>query len=378
MTARFERRRAELQAASKRERVTLKAKFDAARLEIDAERAELQKQLEEERRRPAVIEKHVDEEAITQRLEHLRAELQQQFARELKTNVQMELAAQRQMLEQDSQREIEKVRRAADERIAAMRTEIDGLLAQQAAAGAEAQQQQLPRPRPAAPPAQRSVFSSFFHRGPKPQLKLNQRAISGESTATRRAAAVAVAESSATRRAKAAPVSEQKARVLFLESRRATADTAAPRLRQLGIEIVIVERLVDAVDEIYRFRPDIIFLDAGLSDFEGLQEHLRPGQKPADRADLAQRLAFPGRQPRGRRHPALRHRRNRRSRAHSHETVRRHCWRNRAGRTAKRRRPSCRRRRKRKKCRLLATATTSSATTAASPSMPSKPIGAAA
>jgi len=126
----------------------------------------------------------------------------------------------------------------------------------------------LPRPRPTAPPAQRGVFSSFFHRGAKPQGKLNQRTISGDSTATRRAAAVAVAESSATRRAKSAPVSERKARVLFLESRRATADTAAPRLRQLGIEIVIVERLVDAVDEIYRFRPDIIFLDAGLSDFE--------------------------------------------------------------------------------------------------------------
>jgi CheY-like chemotaxis protein len=264
LTARFERRRAELQTAYERERVTLKTKFDAARLEIEAERAELQKQLEEERRRPAVIEKHVDEDAIAPRLEHLRAELQQQFERELKTSVQSELAAQRKMLDQDSQREIDKVRRAADERIAAMRTEIDGLLTKQARAGAEAQQQQLPRPRPDAPPAQRGVFSSFFHRGPKPQRKLN----SGENTATRRAAAVAVAESSATRRAKAAPVSERKARVLFLESRRATADTAAPRLRQLGIEIVIVERLVDAVDEIYRFRPDIIFLDAGLSDFE--------------------------------------------------------------------------------------------------------------
>ena len=261
LTARFERRRTELQAAYERERATLKAKFDAARQEIDAERAELQKQLEEERRRPAVVEQHADEEAIAQRLEHLRAELQQEFERELKTSVQMELAAQRQMLEKDSEREIENVRRAADERIAAMRAEIDGLLAQQKAAAQ--QQQPSPRPAPAAPPAQRGVFSSFFHRGAKPQSK-----VSGESTATRRAAAVALAESSATRRAKAAPASERRPRVLFLESRRATADTAAPRLRQLGIEIVIVERLVDAVDEIYRFRPDVIFLDAGLSDFE--------------------------------------------------------------------------------------------------------------
>jgi len=264
LTARFERRRSELQAAYERERATLKAKFDAARLEIDAERAELQKQLEEERQRPAVVEKHVDEEAVAQQLEHLRAELQQQFQQEMRTSVQKELAAQRQLLEQDSQREIEKVRRASDERIAAMRAEIDGLLAQNSAAAADAQRQQpLPRPTPAPAPVRRGVFSSFFHRGAKPQSK-----VSGENTATRRAAAVALAESSATRRAKAAPVTDRKPRILFLESRRATADTAAPRLRQLGIEIVIVERLADAVDEIYRFRPDIIFVDAGLSDFE--------------------------------------------------------------------------------------------------------------
>src|SRR5207302_10753128 len=80
----------------------------------------------------------------------------------------------------------------------------------------------------------------------------------------RRAAAAAVAESSSTRRAIAA----RKPRVLFLESRRATADNAAPRLKQLGLEVVIVERLVDAVDELDRFRPDIIFLDTELRDFD--------------------------------------------------------------------------------------------------------------
>ncbi|HXA17489.1 MAG TPA: response regulator, partial [Thermoanaerobaculia bacterium] len=271
-TARFEQRRTELQATYERERVTLKAKFDAARQEIEAERAELRKQLEEERRRPAAethVETHLDEEAIAQRLEHLRAELQQQFDRELRTRVQTELAAQRQMLERDSQREIEKVRHSSDEQIAAMRAELDAALAQQAAMAAEAQQQvQLPRPAPASPPLQRGIFSNFFRRGPSPQLKLNRGTVSGESTATRRAAAVALAESSATRRAKSAPAAERKARILFLELRRASADTAAPRLRQLGIEIVIVERLVDAVDEIYRFRPDIIFIDTGVHDFD--------------------------------------------------------------------------------------------------------------
>jgi len=247
---RFERRRAELQSTFDRERVAMKAKFDAARLELEAHRAELQKQLDEERRRPAVIEKHVDEDAIAQRLEHLRAELQQQFERELKTRLDAELAAQRLALEQDSEREIAKVRSAADDRVAAFRAELERVLAKQAAAP--------PRARQPGPARKSGFFSGFFNR--KPAV--------GESTATRRAAAAAVAESSATRRASEAPTAERKPRALFLEARRATADTAAPRLKQLGIEIVIVERLIDAIDEIYRFRPDVVFLDAEMQDFE--------------------------------------------------------------------------------------------------------------
>jgi CheY-like chemotaxis protein len=250
---RFERRRAELQSTFDRERVAMKAKFDAARLELEAQRAELQKQLDEERRRPAVIEKHVDEDAIAQRFEHLRAELQQQFERELKTRLDAELAAQRLAIEQDSVREIAKVRSAADERVAAFRAELERVLAQQAAAPPSPTRARTPGP------ARKSgFFSGFFNR--KPAV--------GESTATRRAAAAAVAESSATRRANETRTAERKPRVLFLESRRATADTAAPRLKQLGIEIVIVERLVDAIDELYRFRPDVLFIDAEMPDFE--------------------------------------------------------------------------------------------------------------
>ncbi|MEA2337041.1 MAG: phosphoserine phosphatase RsbU/P, partial [Thermoanaerobaculia bacterium] len=261
----LERQRAEFQASYNRDRAELKAQFDAARLSIDAERAELQQQLDEERRRPAVIEKHVDEEALAQRLEHLHAEWQQQFDRELQPRIDAQLAAQRQALERDSKREIDKIQRAAEERIAALRAELDTVNAQLTALS------KTPPPQPArqaAPAVQRGIFSRFFQHGPKPQLKLNRRTIAGENTATRRAAAAALAESSATRRANAARAGERKARVLFLESRRATADTAAPRLRQLGIEVAIVERLVDAVDELYRFRPDIAFIDADLSDFD--------------------------------------------------------------------------------------------------------------
>src|ERR1700756_3900588 len=96
-TGRFERRRSELQAAYERERAALKAKFDAAREELDAERAELWQQLDEARARPAVVATHADEEALAQRLEHLRAELQQQFERELQARLEAELASQRQL-----------------------------------------------------------------------------------------------------------------------------------------------------------------------------------------------------------------------------------------------------------------------------------------
>jgi CheY-like chemotaxis protein len=247
---RFEARRAELQATYDNERASLKAEFDAARLSLDAERAELLQ-------RPPVIEKQIDEEALVQRLDHLRAELQQQFNREMQPRIDAALARQREALARDSDREIEKIRAAAEEKVAASHAEHDRVLAQQAAAPPPA----APRPRPPAA-AQRGIFSRFFH--PRSKAQLNRATVSGESTATRRAAVAAVAESSATRRANAV----RKPRVLFFESRRATADTAAPRLKQLGLEIVIVERLVDAVDEIDRFRPDIVFLDTELPDFQ--------------------------------------------------------------------------------------------------------------
>jgi len=247
---RLKAHQAELQAAYDNERAALKAEFDAARLALEAERAELQQ-------RPPVIEKHIDEEALAERLEHLRAELQQQFLREMQPRIDAALARQREALARDSDREIEKIRMSAEERVAAVRAEFDRTGSQQAPA---------PAPRPRQPAAvQRGIFSRFFHPRSKAQLKLNRGVVSGESTANRRAAVAAVAESSATRRANAR---DRKPRVLFLESRRSTADTAAPRLKQLGLEVVIVERLVDAVDELDRFRPDIVFLDTELPDFQ--------------------------------------------------------------------------------------------------------------
>ena len=146
---RLKAHQAELQAEYDNKRAALKAEFDAARLELEAERAELQQ-------RPPVIEKHLDEEALAERLEHLRAELQQQFQREMQPRIDAALARQRETLARDSDREIEKVRQAAEERVAAIRAELDRVAAQPPAAAPA-----TPRPRQPAP--SRGIFSRFFH-----------------------------------------------------------------------------------------------------------------------------------------------------------------------------------------------------------------------
>ncbi|HEX3577800.1 MAG TPA: response regulator [Thermoanaerobaculia bacterium] len=131
------------------------AELDAARLALDAERAEL-------KQRPPIIEKQIDEEALAERLEHLRAELQQQFLREMQPRIDAALAQQRETLARDSDREIAKVRQAAEERVAAVRAELERVVAQPAPA------------KYARPPVQRGILSRFFHPRPKPMLQLNR------------------------------------------------------------------------------------------------------------------------------------------------------------------------------------------------------------
>jgi len=57
-------------------------------------------------------------------------------------------------------------------------------------------------------------------------------------------------------------------RLLLFEKRRATAETAIPALRQRGIAVEVVERVVDAADEIHRFHPDALLVDSEIPDFE--------------------------------------------------------------------------------------------------------------
>jgi CheY-like chemotaxis protein len=57
-------------------------------------------------------------------------------------------------------------------------------------------------------------------------------------------------------------VLERRPRLLLVERRRATADAAVPNLSQRGVEVEVVERWVDAVDELFRFKPDALFIDS--------------------------------------------------------------------------------------------------------------------
>jgi len=61
---------------------------------------------------------------------------------------------------------------------------------------------------------------------------------------------------------------EPKPRILFYERRRATADLAVAKLKMQGVEAEVVERLIDAADEIFRFRPNALFIDSELPAFE--------------------------------------------------------------------------------------------------------------
>jgi DNA-binding response OmpR family regulator len=70
------------------------------------------------------------------------------------------------------------------------------------------------------------------------------------------------------RRTTSAVKSARKPRLLMLERRRPTADTAVPRLRQRGVDVSVVERWVDAVDEMFRSRPDAIVLDVEHPELE--------------------------------------------------------------------------------------------------------------
>jgi len=115
--------------------------------------------------------------------------------------------------------------------------------------------------------APRSLFgtiASWFEKKEVPTTRIS-------ISAPRRSAS---AKSAALARRTPPKALESRPRLLLFERRRGTADTAIPKLRQRGVDVEAVERLVDAADEIHRFRPDAFFIDSELPDFEKSYEML--------------------------------------------------------------------------------------------------------
>jgi CheY-like chemotaxis protein len=277
-----ERRAAEEAAARKveEERRAVEAKLEADRRAAEEAAAAAARKLEEERR---ALEARLAEERAAN--EKLAAEAQRVAAEAEAKRVAAEAEAQRVAAEAEAQRLAaeEAARKRAEEERAALEAKLAAEAEKRAAeeAARKELEEQLARERAAvaasaAPPAVNGPsltqrITSWFKPAPKPirtasAMNLRTKKVVGNDTASRRktAAQAAAAPPAHPQRRNAA----RKPRLLLLEKRRGTADTIVPKLRLKGVEVEVVERWIDAIDEMFRFRPDAIFIDSELPDFE--------------------------------------------------------------------------------------------------------------
>ena len=219
------------------------------RQRIEKEREELARKLEEERQ--------AAERAVAERSEHAK--------REAEKTLEERLAAERATLQ-----------KKYDEQL---RAELEKA-AKAAAAPA---------------PERKSIFGTMLSwlktpQHSRPAVNLTTRKVAGNTTATKRSTpspgpasasstgrgsgAALRAQPSAPRPVRPSSQRERRPRILMLERRRQMADTMAPKLKAQGVDVEIVERWIDAVDELFRFRPDAIFVDAEVPDFPRVHQSI--------------------------------------------------------------------------------------------------------
>ena len=286
LRAEAERRAAEAEAerrAAEEETARLRAEAEAERQRLERERLEIEQRVEAARRE--VEEAARQKDAADAERQRLAEEVEQRVAREREAaqrEMQERIDAERRAAEEDLRRQLDQERQAmrADvaqelaaerERIAAERQQIEKEAAERVAAAHQAAeaaviaQPAAPSPKPAPPPAPKTslvdTISGWFRREERPRavnLKTKRVPI---NTQTKRPQAAA-AQRPATAALPAKP------RVLMIERRRGTADTVVPKLKHRGVEVEVVERWVDAVDEIFRFRPHALFLDIEHPEFD--------------------------------------------------------------------------------------------------------------
>ncbi|MFL6244506.1 MAG: response regulator [Thermoanaerobaculia bacterium] len=274
-----------------------RAAAEAERQRVEAERVRLENELREQReaeeRQRAEAEaarRAAEEEAARQRAEAERVAAEAEVARRV---AEEEVARQRAEAEAERQRlEAELQARLAQEREAAQRELQERLEQERQAirAGVEqelaAERQRLAREaapapaKPSAPPTPKTslldTVTGWFRREPRSRtvnLK-NKRVATNGSRRPQSPPASA-------RPSTAAPPANRP-RLLLIERRRATADTIATKLKHRGVDIDVVERWVDAVDEIFRFKPHAIFLDTEHPEFERMHRTVseKGGQLP--------------------------------------------------------------------------------------------------
>ncbi|MDQ6801231.1 MAG: response regulator [Acidobacteriota bacterium] len=164
-----------------------------------------------------------------------------------KSDLVADLAAERAAREELQRRlveDLEAVKRAADRKVMEARVELARKYDQQLKVAQAAGQKPPPAPAPA--PARASVRLKPIKATPaRPAPK-----------------------------PRPAPPKQRVPRILMLERRRAAAGKVLDEIKALGVEVEVVERWIDAIDEVFRFRPDAIFVDVELEEFEKVHQSI--------------------------------------------------------------------------------------------------------
>ncbi|HEU4886967.1 MAG TPA: response regulator, partial [Thermoanaerobaculia bacterium] len=249
------------------ERVAAEAEAERQRLETERVRLdeELQERLAQERESAQrELQERLEAERRTAE-EGLRRQLDQE-RQAMRADVEQELAAERERIAKEADERIarELAERVARETEQSLPREIEERPAAAAAASvappaASAPASAKPKPSPAPKSSLLDTVTGWFRREERARtVNLKNKRVP-TNTARPTQSAPAPARSSAANSSPAA--ASNRPRLLLIERRRATADTIATKLKHRGVDIGVVERWVDAVDEIFRFKPHAVFLD---------------------------------------------------------------------------------------------------------------------
>ena len=251
--------------------------------EMNLERQELERRLEENR---LMLERAEADRAERERIDAERATAVRNAAQRLAAERQerQRLEREREELARKLEQERQAGEKAAAERAQEAKREAEKTLEERLATERAAMQKkydeklrtELEKVSKAAGPAKPSLFATMLSwlktpQHSKPAVNLNTKKVSANSTAPRRPAA---STSTTPRPVRPSSQRERRPRILMLERRRQMADTMAPKLKAQGVDVEIVERWIDAVDELFRFRPDAIFVDAEVPDFPRVHQSI--------------------------------------------------------------------------------------------------------